>query len=129
MKLFERKKPSITIQTPATAIAQAASDVANSGSEIVSTLSTKGNTTDRHHTDMLSDNALSKSIRPMIMIWAMILFSIMLLMDLFGVAISSELKSAISLILGLSVGFYFPGRTLEKYIKNAVKPSKEDSDN
>ena len=128
--MFKRKKEgSISIGTPVEAVADAAGQIAESAADIVDSTSVKGNATQRQQNDMLSDNRLSKSIRPVIMIWAMLLFTAMVLLDLWGHPVAGEYKSAINLIMGLAVGFYFPGRTIEKWIRNSSKPSKEDKSN
>ena len=128
--MFKRKKAgSISIGTSVEAVADAAGQIAESAAEIVDSTSVKGNATQRQQNDMLSDNRLSKSIRPVIMIWAMLLFTGMVLLDVMGHPVSGEYKSAINLIMGLAVGFYFPGRTIEKWIRNSSKPSKEDKSN
>ena len=128
--MFKRRKAgSISIGTSVEAVADAAGQIAESAAEIVDSTSVKGNATQRQQNDMLSDNRLSKSIRPVIMIWAMLLFTGMVLLDVMGHPVSGEYKSAINLIMGLAVGFYFPGRTIEKWIRNSSKPSKEDKSN
>ena len=124
-----KKSAKLSIVSPISAVADAAGQIAESAADIIDTTSIKGNATQRQENDMLSDNKLSKSIRPVIMIWAMLLFTGMVLLDVMGHPVSGEYKSAINLIMGLAVGFYFPGRTIEKWIRNSSKPSKEDKSN
>ena len=102
---------------PVTAVADATGKVAEAAEGIVAAGSRQEQGTRRHSTDMLSDNKLSKSIRPVVLIWAMILFTGMAVMNYFGKSVDSSFQSTINLILGLAVGFYFPGRTLEKFLK------------
>ena len=102
---------------PITAIADATGKVATAAEGIVASGSRQEQTTKRHSTDMLSDSRLSKSIRPMVLIWAMAFFTVTAALAYFGKSIGAEFQSTINLILGLAVGFYFPGRTLEKFMR------------
>lgn len=109
------------------AVAEAVGKVAESAEgALESTLeasSRQANATKRQSIDMLSDNKLSKSIRPIILIWAMLLFSSMTVLDYCGIKVDDAFKTTITMVLGLGVTFYFPGRTLEKYLKQR-KPRK-----
>jgi len=105
------------------AVANAAGKIAGSASDIVEAGSRQGNATKRHSADMLSDNQLSKSIRPIVLIWAMVMFTVMVVLNYCGKVVATELQTTITMVLGLGVAFYFPGRTLEKYIKQ--KKSKK----
>lgn len=100
-----------------TAIAEGAGKVAAAAEGIVVAGARQEQTTKRHSSDMLSDSRLSKAIRPVVLIWAMSLFTAMIILSLFGKTIGSDFQSTINLILGLAVGFYFPGRTLEKFMR------------
>ena len=58
-------------------------EVIKDGKEIVKVASNKEQGSRRHETDMLSDNKLSKNIRPIIIIWTFILFTLMLISIVF----------------------------------------------
>ena len=53
-------------------------EVVKEGKEIVKAVASKEQGSRRHETDMLSDSKLSKNIRPIIMIWILGLFTIMI---------------------------------------------------
>ncbi len=51
--------------------------VVDAGTDITKTLSKTEQASRRQQSDMLGDNKLSKSIRPLIVIWAILLYSAM----------------------------------------------------
>lgn len=110
------------------ALGGAAKAGAEAGADIVGSTSKQKNTTQRHLQDMQADNKLSKLIRPLVTLWAIAFFTAIAVMGYFGLQTDPEIKSGINLVLGLAVGFYFPGRTLEKWIrKNTTSLKKEDN--
>ena len=106
-------------------VADAAGKLAESASEIVADTSKQKNATNRHVTDMQADNKLSKLIRPLVTIWAIVAFTAIAVLGYFGYVADPEIKSTLNLVLGLSVGFYFPGRTLEKWIRGNTTSIKQ----
>lgn len=102
---------------PVTAVADATGKVADAAQGIVIAGSKGAQATKRHSSDMLSDSRLSKAIRPIVLIWAMSLFTVAGILSLFSIMMSPSFQQTINLILGLAVGFYFPGRTFEKLMK------------
>lgn len=66
------------------------------------------------------DGIITRIIRPIIAIWAMLLFTLLIFANLKGISIDIEIKSTVKWLLSTSVGFYFVGRTIEK-ISNIIK--------
>ena len=91
------------------------------GSEIVKTLSSKEQGTRRLEVDMMSDTPLSKNVRPIIVLWVLFLFTAMLVGSFFGLDFPAEIKETLFWVLIIAVGFYFPGRTAEKWAKTRLK--------
>ena len=75
--------------------------------------------TNRHASDMQSDNKLSKSVRPMSLIYLIVIFTIISMLD--GNVSSFIIKEAYIKtyegLLDLAFAFYFGGRTVEKGMK------------
>ncbi len=103
MKIFGKKK-GIT-------------EAVEAGADIAKAFSSKDNATERHATDMLTDNQLSKNIRPLILIWLMVLFTGMIVCSFFELQIPDKYQELIFYSLILAIGFYFPGRSAEKYLR------------
>ena len=96
-------------------------EIVKDGKEIVGMASNKEQGSRRHETDMLSDNQLSKSVRPIIAFWVLGLFTFMIFTRvLFKVEFTIEEQKAILISLIIVLGFYFPGRTIEKWIKSKL---------
>jgi len=93
---------------------EAAGDVIKSGSA-------KEQGTVRHQNDMLSDSFLSKNIRPMVLIWFIILFTIGFVGKIAGWKVDASMMQTLGTLLIMAVGFYFPMRSAEKYMRNRVK--------
>ncbi len=91
------------------------------GKEVVKTLSSKEQGTKRLQIDMMSDTPLSKNVRPIIVIWVLFLFTAMLIGSFFGLDFPAEIKETLFWVLIIAVGFYFPGRTVDKYLKTKLK--------
>ncbi len=89
--------------------------------EVVKTLSSKEQGTRRLQIDMLSDTPLSKNVRPIIVLWVLFLFTAMLVGSFFGLDFPVEIKETLFWVLIIAVGFYFPGRTVDKYLKTKLK--------
>jgi len=96
-------------------------EIVKDGKEIVKVVSNKEQGSRRHEIDMLSDNKLSKNIRPIIMIWTYALFTIMIFcIIVFKTVFPQVIMNCIFVMLGICLGFYFPGRSIEKYIKSKL---------
>ena len=91
------------------------------GKEVVKTLSSKEQGTRRLQIDMMSDTPLSKNVRPIIVIWVLFLFTAMLIGSFFGLDFPAEIKETLFWVLIIAVGFYFPGRSAEKFFKTRLK--------
>lgn len=97
-------------------------EIIKDGKDIVKIASNKEQGSRRHETDMLSDNQLSKNIRPIIIIWTYALFTIMIgCIIIFKTEFPQVIMNTIFVMLGLCLGFYFPGRSIEKYLKTKLK--------
>ena len=80
----------------------------------------------RHQNDAMSDSWLSKNVRPLVLIWCIVIFSafgILDAVDSVGFTISPEWIDTFKAVMQGVVGFYFTGRTIEKGI-NAYKALK-----
>lgn len=95
--------------------------IAETGKEVVKTLSSKEQGTRRLQIDMMSDTPLSKNVRPIIVLWVLFLFTALLVGSFFGVDFPVEIKETMFWVLIIAVGFYFPGRTADKWIKTKLK--------
>lgn len=93
------------------------SDIIKEGKETVQSLANKPQATQRHGLDMNSDNWLSKAIRPLVVIWSLVTLSVFMWLDSQGVSIKDEWITIVKVISISSIGFYFPSRLLEKYIR------------
>jgi len=95
--------------------------VVEEGTKVVKTLSNKEQGTQRLKIDMMSDTPLSKNVRPIIVIWVLFLFTAMLVGSFFDIIFPAEIKETLFWVLIIAVGFYFPGRTAEKWLKTRMK--------
>jgi len=97
-------------------------EIVKNGKEIVKAVSSKEQGSRRHETDMLSDNKLSKNIRPIIIIWTYSLFTIMVFcIIIFKTEFPQIIMSTICILLGACITFYFPSRSVEKWLKSKMK--------
>ena len=96
-------------------------EIVKDGKAIVKIASNKEQGSRRHETDMLSDNQLSKNIRPLIVIWTFVLLTFMIIcIVFFKIDFPQEIKNTIFIAIIVELGFYFPGRTIEKWIKSKL---------
>lgn len=92
-------------------------NIADNAADVAKTYSNKEQGTRRHNIDMMSDTPLSKNIRPLIAIWALTLLTVMLVASFWEVDFPPEVKETIFWVAIIVMGFYFPGRTAEKWMK------------
>ena len=82
--------------------------------------------TKRLDADMASDSWLSKNIRPMTLIFILVVYTVFAMMSAFGHNANEEYVTLLCQWGMLIMYFYFGGRTLEKILamkeKNATKP-------
>ena len=82
--------------------------------------------TKRHEADMNADSALAKNIRPMTLIFILVVYTVFAMMSAFGHNANEEYVTLLGQWGMLIMSFYFGGRTLEKILamkdKNATKP-------
>ncbi|MFR9622367.1 MAG: hypothetical protein SNG97_06375 [Rikenellaceae bacterium] len=84
-------------------------------------------TTGRHEADMSSDNCLSKNIRPILMIWAMTLFTSMVILACFGIELPVQYRETMFWVMTVAVGFYFGGRSFEKWSHDKVSTQAKEN--
>lgn len=89
--------------------------------ETVETFNPAEQATRRQSTDMLSDNILSKSVRPVAIIWILTLFTLALIMNWCGIKTDEQFQELIFWALLIVLGFYFPGRDLVKAYTGRAK--------
>lgn len=81
--------------------------------------------TKRLDADMASDSWLSKNIRPMTLIFILVVYTVFAMMSAFGHNANEEYVTLLGQWGMLIMSFYFGGRTLEKILamkeKNATK--------
>ena len=87
--------------------------------DTVQSFSPKKQAANVHNTDMLSDNKLSKNIRPLTILWLLALFTYTLI----DKEISEAAQNTIHYTLLLCLGFYFPGRDI---VKTFAKQNKDN---
>ena len=82
--------------------------------------------TKRVEADMGSDSVLAKNIRPMTLIFILVVYTVFAMMSAFGHNANEEYVTLLGQWGMLIMSFYFGGRTLEKILamkeKNATKP-------
>ena len=72
--------------------------------------------TKRMQADMMSDSWLSKNIRPMTLIFILLVYTLFAMMSAFGHNANEEYVTLLGQWGMLIMSFYFGGRTLEKII-------------
>ena len=75
--------------------------------------------TSRHAADMQSDSWLSKNIRPLLIIFSLVLYTIFSITDgnIPGFQIENQYVDLLGQIVIMSLGFYFTSRGIEKTAK------------
>ena len=81
--------------------------------------------TKRHEADMASDSWLSKNIRPMTLVFILMVYSTFAMMSAWDIEVNNNYVELLGQWGMLIMSFYFGGRTLEKIMdmkaKNATK--------
>lgn len=72
--------------------------------------------TERWKADMLSDSWMSKNIRPMVLIYLLLTYSILSSASAFGLNVTQAYVELLAQMIMLVMGAYFAGRTLEKVV-------------
>lgn len=89
--------------------------------EVIKSSSNKEQATVRHQHDMLSDSWLSKNIRPIVVLWALVMLTFILIAGVLGLQIVEQTAQTIGTISIMAIAFYFPMRSAEKYLKKRAK--------
>jgi uncharacterized membrane protein (DUF106 family) len=80
--------------------------------------------TKRQEADMASDSTLSKNIRPMTLIFILVVYAVFAAMSAFGYNANEAYVTLLGQWGMLIMSFYFGGRTLEKIL--AMKEAKKN---
>lgn len=72
--------------------------------------------TERWKADMLSDSRLSKNIRPIVLLFLLLLYTIFSLLSAWEILVTQAYVELLAQMLMLVMGAYFAGRTLEKIV-------------
>ena len=81
--------------------------------------------TKRQQADMASDSTLSKNIRPMTLVFILVVYSTFAMMSAFDVEVNNNYVELLGQWGMLIMSFYFGGRTLEKIMDMKAKEKKE----
>jgi uncharacterized membrane protein (DUF106 family) len=81
--------------------------------------------TKRQQADMASDSTLSKNIRPMTLVFILVVYSTFAMMSAFDVEVNNNYVELLGQWGMLIMSFYFGGRTLEKIMD--MKRAKDES--
>jgi uncharacterized membrane protein (DUF106 family) len=77
--------------------------------------------TKRQQADMASDSTLSKNIRPMTLVFILLVYSTFAMMSAFDVEVNNNYVELLGQWGMLIMSFYFGGRTLEKIMDMKAK--------
>jgi uncharacterized membrane protein (DUF106 family) len=81
--------------------------------------------TKRQQADMASDSTLSKNIRPMTLVFILVVYSTFAMMSAFDVEVNNNYVELLGQWGMLIMSFYFGGRTLEKIMDMKAKEKKD----
>jgi hypothetical protein len=90
--------------------------------ELQADMNEQDNLTERAKNDMASDSWLSKNIRPMTLIFILVVYTVFAMMSAFGHNANESYVTLLGQWGMLIMSFYFGGRTLEKIL--AMKGQK-----
>lgn len=76
----------------------------------------QGSVTERWKADMLSDSWLSKNIRPLVLIYLLVTYSVLSTASAFALNVTQAYVELLAQMLMLVMGAYYAGRTVEKII-------------
>jgi hypothetical protein len=81
----------------------------------------QNNVTDRHTADMASDSWLSKNIRPLTLVYILVAYLLLAVLDASVLDIADSFVELLGQWGMLVMSFYFGGRTLEKIMDMKAK--------
>lgn len=81
--------------------------------------------TKRQEADMASDSWLSKNIRPMTLVFILLVYSMFAMMSAWDIEVNNNYVELLGQWGMLIMSFYFGGRTLEKIMDMKSKEKKE----
>jgi hypothetical protein len=90
--------------------------------ELNADMNEQDNLTERAKNDMASDSWLSKNIRPMTLIFILVVYTVFAMMSAYGYNANESYVTLLGQWGMLIMSFYFGGRTLEKIL--AMKDKK-----
>lgn len=73
--------------------------------------------TERQKADMSSDSWLSKNVRPLVLIYLMLAWTVFAGLSLFAGSVAPEYVEMLKQMLMAAFGFYFVGRSAEKIVQ------------
>lgn len=120
MSLFDKilkRGAKVEVKTPVSAVAEAIEQVAGT----VESFNPKAQATKRHSLDMQSDSVLAKNIRPIVIIWLLVLLTVALFAQCFGIKVDEKIMDTLFWAITTVLVFYFPGRSIEKAMLNKSK--------
>ena len=89
--------------------------------ELQADMNEQDNLTERAKNDMASDSWLSKNIRPMTLIFILVVYTVFAMMSAYGYNANESYVTLLGQWGMLIMSFYFGGRTLEKIIDMRAK--------
>jgi len=110
-------------------IFKSASDMVKNVTGSVNKFNTKEQVSNRHETDMLADNKLSKNARPIALFWVLALLTLGIVLSCYKVVIPETFQETIFWAVSIALPFYFGGRSLEKFKKANVKVERKKQKN
>ena len=84
--------------------------------------------TKRQQADMASDSTLSKNIRPMTLVFILVVYSTFAMMSAFDVEVNNNYVELLGQWGMLIMSFYFGGRTLEKIMDMKTKEKTTEAE-
>ncbi len=84
--------------------------------ELAADKNAQENVTKRWEADMLSDSYLSKNIRPFVLIFLLVVYSLFSLLSIWGWNVRESYVELLAQMLMLVMGAYFLGRSVEKIV-------------
>jgi len=114
-KLFKKRK-AMSDETKDTV-----ADVVENVTDTVKVFSKQEQGTRRLLADTAAESWLTRNIRPIAMIWVMVMITLYLVLKAVNVDVPREVSDTVYWLGMMAFGFYFPGRTFDKWVKSKFK--------
>lgn len=79
----------------------------------------------RHIVDMSSDNWLSKSVRPITVLYMMILLTVIVVLESIGFSVPTDTKVLVGTLNATGMGFYFRSKQQERIAEKNAKANTQ----